>query len=161
LGGGLDEHVTPALDWTEAVAYAHRLWRWELARLGHADPALDDRALMMRWMGEQPLRVRARGWLYVARRIGWWRSRPHWPRWVRYGWRGSPRYWVYASASDLLFRLPALLGSTASRPAGTADLSDALPVPDAGRRDQTGPPWRRLASAILWNYDRFLTGTRS
>lgn len=164
LGSGVtfDERTTQALDWREAVGYAHRLWRWELVRLGHSDPMLDDRALMIRWMRDQALRTRARGWLYVARRTGWWQGWPHWPRWIRYGWRGSPRYWVYANASELLFRLPALLGSTASSLAsGPGDLSAALPVPNAGRGEETGPPWMRLASAILWNYDQFLTGTRS
>jgi hypothetical protein len=160
--GSFDERATQVLDWREAVSYAHRLWRWELARLGHSDPRLDDRALMVRWMRDQPLRTRARGWLYVARRSGWWQGRGHWARWVRYGRRGSPRYWVYANASELLFQLPALLDATASRPEPRSeDLADALPVPDVGRRDQTGPPWVRLASAILWNYDQFLTGTRS
>lgn len=164
LGSGVtfDERTTQALDWREAVGYAHCLWRWELARLGNSDPVLDDRALMFRWMRDQPLRTRARGWLYVARRTGWWQGWPHWPRWVRYGWRGSPRYWIYANASELLFRLPALLGSTAPRPTpGSGDLSGALPVPHAGGCAETGPSWVRLASAILWNYDQFLTGTRS
>jgi predicted nucleotidyltransferase len=164
LGSGqmFGERATELLDWREAISYAHRLWRWELARLGRSDQTLDDRALMSRWMRNQPLPARARGWLYVARRAGWWQGSPHWPRWVRYGWRGSPRYWVYASASELLFRLPALMGSPVSRTAPPSrDLSVTLPVPNPGRGDATGPPWARLASAILWNYDQFLTGTRS
>lgn len=162
---GWDLFAEPAadvMDWREAVSCAHRLWRWELARLGHSDPTVDDHALMMRWMRRQPLAARARGWLYVARRTGWWQGWPHWFRWVRYGWRGSPRYWVYANASDLLFRLPGLLNSTASRTVpASRDPSRTLPVPNAGQRDETAPPWMRLASDILWNYDQFLTGTRS
>lgn len=159
---GSDARDAGLLDWSEAVSYARGLWRWELARLGHADPALGDRALMSRWMSAQPLPARARGWLYVARRTGWWRSWPHWPRWVRYGWRASPRYWVYASASELLFRLPDLLGSKADPvPVIASELWAALPVTRTRNGDGTLTPWTQLAADIVWNYEQFLMDTRA
>jgi hypothetical protein len=149
------------LDWRQAVGQARRLWRWELARLAKADPVLDDRALMSRWMRAQPLPARLRGWLYVARRAGWWRSCRHWPRWMRYGWRASPRYWVYWSATDLVFRLPDLLGGGPDAAGSLEDLAAVLPVPGGGAEAPNGTGWQRLAGDIAWNYERFLTETRA
>jgi hypothetical protein len=158
----IDGDAGGLLDWSEAVSYARRLWRWELARLGSADPDLGERALMRRWMRAQPLQARLRGWLYVARRTGWWRSWPHWYRWAKHGWRGSPRYLVYASASELLFRLPELLGSTGSPgPLPVDELCAVLPVARARDGADIPTPWKQLAADILWNYEQFLTDTRS
>lgn len=94
----------------EAVTYARLLWRWELTRLTGALDRLSDRELFEKWIELQPIGNRLRGWLYVLRKRRWHRSWREWPRWVRCGWRASPRYCVYAVASELFFRLPSLLG---------------------------------------------------
>jgi hypothetical protein len=161
-GADLDGQLA-LLDWGEAVADARRLWRWELTRLGGAEPQLDDRSLLGRWMSAQPLPARLRGWLYVARRTGWWRSLAYCPRWIRYAWRASPRYWVYASATELLFGLPALLGPAPAGPSLSRlrELTAALPVSISREAGPTAAPWQRLAADITWNYKQFLTDTRA
>lgn len=157
----IEDPDSTLLDWSEAVSYARRLWRWELARLARTDPTLDESALMGRWMQAQPLRERLWGWLYVARRTGWWRGWRLWPRWAKQGWRASPRYWIYSAASELVFRLPDVLrGTTGRTPLPLEALEAALPV--VGRAAAGTPtPWRRLATDIMWNYRQFLVDTRS
>jgi hypothetical protein len=149
--------------WQAAVADARSLWRWELAQLTGIKEDLSDQNLMMRWMAQQPTNERTRGWLFVLRREGWQRSWRKWPGWIRRGLHASPRYCVYAAASELFFQLPALISATSVKTAQedlTGDLFDWLPL------IRTGPltsdsDWRQRASEIAWNYHRFLEGTRS
>jgi hypothetical protein len=141
----------------EALACAHRLWRWELAGLtGLGKDATDD-LLWERWMEQQPVPGRLRGWLQVARTQGWlkgWRDRARWPR---LAWRASPRYWVYRAAVALV---------SGEKHAGEPGeerweaLRDRLPAqaPDA---DTAASPRHRLARDISWNYQRFLVHTQS
>jgi len=149
--------------WEEAITDARALWRWELMRLTGAGENLSDQRLMSKYMREQPRSQRFRGWLFVLRREGWGRSWQKWPGWISHAFEGSPRYWVYASASELLFKLPEV---TAAGYRGDAQENAAhqahswLPVArgvsPTGARD-----WRTHASDIAWNYHRFLEGTRS
>lgn len=142
--------------------YARRLWRWELLRLTGEVRGVPDFQLMRRWMRAQPLHRRVRGWASVARKHGWRSSWRQWPNWLRLGMRSSPRYCVYAAASELFFQLPDLL-SDVTQP--EADRSfhawrQWLPV----RPEQNAPPtapWRQLASEIAWNYRHFLMETSS
>lgn len=137
----------------EAVRHAHSLWRWELARLTGADAAAGDGEVWARWRKAQPLAGRIRGWLYAARAMGWRRSRRYWPRWARLAWGGSPRFWIYGAASELLFGLPAL----GEAPAEPARIASRLPCP--GDRDESD--WPRLCAAVFDNYKRFVAGTRA
>ena len=150
--------------WEEAVTYAERLWRWELVRLTGLRDHLPNRALWEGWMQLQPFRDRFRGWLCVARRRGWHRSWRAWPQWGRRGWRGSPRYWVYAAASELFFRLPWLVEPESQRPEPDLDseeLRRLLPVVRGGSLFDGRPVWQQLASDIVWNYHEFLENTRA
>ena len=158
----IDGDAGAMLDWREAVAYARRLWCWELARLTGVDPDLGDRALMRRWMRSQPLQTRVRGWLYVARRSGWWRSWPAWYRWTELVRRGSPRYLVYASAAELLFALSESLGSNDGPGSVSVDgLTELVPVRRASGASGGSTAWEGLAADIAWNYQQFLVDTRA
>lgn len=149
--------------WTEALEHARLLWRWELTRLTGAEEGLSDWILLERWMHAQPIGHRLRGWLYVLRKLGWWRSWRHWPRWIRYGWEASPRYWVYAVAGELFFRLPGLVSPDGQRLESdlhAEDLRRFLPVVQGGHSSAQKPTWRVLRSDVVWNYHEFLEGTR-
>lgn len=150
--------------WEEAVAHARLLWRWELERLTDTRVQLSNRALWERWAQRQTLSQRLRGWLYVLRRQGWHRSWREWIRWGRHGWQASPRYWVYAAASELFFELPCLLRSEREGPEGSLDwkeLRSWLPVAGEAGSGEKLSRWRQLTSEIVWNYYRFLVETRA
>jgi hypothetical protein len=148
----------------KAARYAQLLWRWELTRLTGARAGLADRVLMMRWMRLQPLPHRLRGWAYVLRKRAWHRSWRDWPRWTQRAWFASPRYWVYAVASELFFQLPRLLAAEGRQAVTGIEWEHErrlLPVarrPDASHGQES---WRRLASDVVWNYHEFLEGTRA
>jgi len=151
------------VDGSEALSWARRLWRWELARLTGADRRLSDRELLLRLMRAQPLAQRLRGWLYVARRHGWRRGGRHWARWTLRALQGSPRYGVYAAASALVFGLPALTGPVGSEIGAAADLTELrrwLPVVSSPSIAAPGA-WQALAADIVWNYHEFLVETRA
>jgi hypothetical protein len=163
--------------WEVLVAYAKELWRWEMEQLLSERSApwqfkarrrelamVSDHELMRRWMQLQPVHERLRGWASALRRCGWRRSWQHWPHWVKLGWRGSPRYWVYAAACELFFRLPGIVNGDRSSPEVDSELQRIrswLPVPGdlPGIGGNLG--WRDVASAIAWNYQKFLKGTRA
>lgn len=152
------------ISWGEALSYARTLWRWELACLTRADPRLPDRELLRRWMRAQPLRQRLRGWLYVARRLGWRHSLRHWLRWAQHARYSSPRYCVYAAACELTFRLPSLARAAVPDPSTEPDWDEVrgwLPVTPAAPSLPRRAPWQGLAADIVWNYREFLVDTRS
>ena len=169
LGGLGEEGLSLQTDedrldfWRASLTYAHALWRWELRRLTHMDAHASDRALWERWMHRQPLGEKVRGWLSMLRRVdryGSWSDRA---RWACRVWRGSPRYWVYAAASDVCFRLPSLIlpGGGTDADANWEEVFCFLPERRPETQAATRPRWQELASDILWNYHRFLTETRA
>jgi hypothetical protein len=178
-GDGVDaqaaeEGLEGMFSWAELVAYARGLWRWELEQLTGEQDQISDRELMRTWMQLQPLQKRLRGWAYVLRASGWHRSWRHWPHWVRLGWRASPRYWVYAAASELFFKLNDLLALAQEPRSDGVDIHELrswLPLLEGSResgvgsrKDATSFPqgaWQRLAAEIAWNYREFLEGTRA
>ncbi len=149
--------------WEAAIADAHLLWHWELTRLTGAGESLSDQQLIARWTRQQPVVQRARGWLFVLRREGWHRSWRKWPGWAPRVLRASPRYCVYAAASKLFFKLPALVAADSQTKAEENSMRQLLfRLPVFRNPSLTATPdWRRAASEIAWNYHRFLEGTRS
>jgi hypothetical protein len=145
----------------QAVAHARRLLRWELGQLTGRDPDASLRLLWQAMLRRQPVAARLRGWLYVLRQRGWQRSWRQWPRWLRLALRGSPRYLVYAAASEFLFARGPAVGFAPSRAGLWADIRSLLPVV----RDCVDPggdeTLRRLGADILANYHQFLENTRS
>lgn len=81
------------------IATALSVCSWELQQL-MGNPAGDSlpAELMRSWMTRQSLGAKLRGWAYVAREQGWFRSWRQWPRWARMGASASPRYWIYLAA---------------------------------------------------------------
>jgi len=186
-----EEGLEGMFSWAELVTYVRSLWRWELERLlserwvappfracperseGAACRSkarrdelskVSDHELMRRWMRLQPVRKRLRGWASALRRCGWHRSWRHWPRWVKLGWRASPRYWVYAAASEFFFRFRVNLRGDGPAPevdSQVRTIRSWLPVagdlPGMGRN----LGWRDVAADIAWNYQAFLKGTRA
>ena len=149
--------------WRASLGDAHALWRWELRRLTCLDAHASDRALWERWMVRQPLAEKVRGWLSMLRRaerVGGWREHA---RWACRVWRGSPRHWVYAAASELCFRLPSVIlpAGAADAHADWGDVFRLLPARRPEARAAARPRWQALASDVLWNYRRFLTETRA
>ena len=148
----------------EAVEYARYLWRWELARLTGVRPQMPDRELIRKWMQFQPLIAKVRGWAYVWRQYGWVRSFPLLPRWLARILRASPRYGVYAAASELFFALPYLLELSSSPPDPVPkcrEIRSSLPVAGACEQRRSSECWQKLASEIGWNYREFLQLTRA
>jgi hypothetical protein len=163
-GQAAEEGLGGMFSWTELVTFAKGIWRWELERLTRPQDQLPDRELMRRWMRCQPFGARLRGWVSALRRCGWHRSWRQWPRWVRLGWRASPRYWVYAAACELFFRLPDFVKSNGLSPGVDSDLRRIRSwLPVAGDLSGTGRHlgWRDVAADIAWNYRAFLKTTRS
>lgn len=148
-------------DLVAQVADVRALWRWELARLGAAfDAEVADHVLMERWVAAQPVAVRLRGWASVVKRHGLRASLKRLPRWAARSTSGSPRYLIYAAASELFFALPALLGpNPLVAPAALLErVRRRLPRGDELEGD---PSWRGAARAIASNYHQFLEDTRS
>jgi hypothetical protein len=155
--------TTPCDDrnvWIEGVNYARLLWRWELDCLTGSPAHASDRDALFHWMRLQPLHRRLRGWASVWSKCGWRRSISEWPRWAWRFWRASPRYWVYAAATELIFSMPYLLGENAgsSGEENWGKVRKWLPVLAARRRNGESD-WQLLASDITWNYQQFLTKT--
>lgn len=148
----------------EAVADARLLWRWELSRLTGASPDLPDHQLLDSWMRMQPFRQRARGWLYLLRQHGWRRGWSWYVRSMRRGWRASPRYWIYAASSDLLFAKHRPDGSPVLHAPGTAISTGwrrVVPVATNAGDPESPHAADGLAGAILSNYRQFLVDTRA
>jgi hypothetical protein len=82
----------------EALDYACQLWRWELAQLTAAPAVTPPEALFAGIASRQSAFQKLRGWLYAARRIGWLRGAPSWPRWLAMSARCTPRYYIYEAA---------------------------------------------------------------
>jgi len=161
---GDDLPAASDLPWEESVADARSLWRWELQQLLGTSAELSDAQLLAAWMHRQPLTQRLRGWIHIARREEWRVSWRHWPRWARLARHGSPRYWVYAVACELIFQLPGLTtppGDTWHTEPDCSALLANLPVLGEldHRSDWRG--WRYLASEIAWNYRQFVVDTRA
>jgi hypothetical protein len=142
-----------------AIGYARQLWRWELAQLTCLDEHLPEQELFTAWTARQPRSARLRGWLFVIREQG---ALNNWRLWAAHTRGPSPRYRVYEAATTLLFSL-----AGADRPAhpawsqAWATVGRTLPVKRPGSSCTGAPAWRSLAENILWNYHRFLTGTRA
>ncbi len=150
--------------WKESVGYARQLWRWELTQLVGVWEPFSDNVLMKKWMREQAVPDRIRGWLHVARKCGWRQGRKHWLRWARMGWHGSPRYCLYEAASQTCFRLPEVVG----RAVGRSNLSFAwpslharIPLCEPLESNGQGTTWQKLVQVLVANYKDFLTDTRS
>lgn len=147
---------------SEAIAAAHCLWRWELRQLA-ACGEIADHALVRAWMKVQPLRRRARGWLSALRRSGM-PSLREWPRWMRMALHSSPRYWIYAAASELFFQLPALYTEAGERECNCVPLDQVdawLPLRRCSDARTLDPSWRGLARRIACNYHTLLETTRA
>jgi glycosyltransferase involved in cell wall biosynthesis len=145
-----------------AMQTAHALWRWELAQLVGTKSMGNDRDLFDQWMRVQPSWKRVRGWLYIVRACGWQRSYHFWPRW--WGLRkASPRHWVYLVASSLLFQATEDVNSsqTCRADANWATLSRYLPVAKMTANQPASTSWKDVAHDVVWNYRKFLTGTRA
>jgi hypothetical protein len=140
----------------EAMGFARKLWRWELKKLTISDDDPDDQQLLRRWMSQQRMAQRMRGWVYVCRQQGWHRSWREWGRWLRLLCQASPRYLIYAVATEMCFLLPSWLDSP-----GAVDVRlwvDSLPVCAKIARSDL-PQWPVLAAATLWNYHQFVVET--
>ena len=145
----------------EAMSYTRQLWRCELKKLTASHDDADDQQLLKRWMRQQGTARRLRGWAYVCRKQGWHRSWREWRRWLGLMREASPRYCIYAVASEICFGLPA-------SPNDVRDLTDSdcrrwrnlLPV----HKQVSGSErslWSQLMAETLWNYQQFVVETRA
>jgi hypothetical protein len=144
----------------EAMAYARQLWRWELRKLTNGNDDMDDQQLLKRWMSQQGMSQRLHGWAYVCRKQGWHRSWREWGRWLRLLCQASPRYCVYAVASEMCFVLTSTLDAHLLTDSDCRRWRDLLPV----RKETSGSersPWSQLMAETIWNYQQFLVETRA
>lgn len=141
----------------DAPRYASLLWQWELKRLTGETRDLSGVELMLSWMTRQPVKARVRGWASVLRRSGWHRSWREWPRWLRLGWRASPRYWVYSVAAEVFFRSP---GLNEPRRENSHEIEPACNLPlREPPSTMCGVHLLDLAELTAINYRRFLEAT--
>ncbi len=139
----------------EALDYAGQLWRWELAQLASAAPQASLEALFAAVAARQSAPQKLRGWLYVARRVGWLRGVWSWPRWITMGLRCTPRYYIYEAAWRLAASVTGPFGEPEIR-----RIRALLPVAgEDGNND--GDARQQLAREVVWNYRTFLTETRA
>ena len=96
-----------------------------------------------------------RGWLYVARRVGWLRGVRSWPRWLAMAPRCTPRYYIYEAA----WRLAESITCSPDEPA-VRQIRALLPVA-GGNIKNNGDAMQQLAREVAWNYRTFLTETRA
>jgi len=146
----------------DAIHFAHLLWRWELMRLTGQNSQLCDAELMRRWMYQQPIKARIRGWASVVRRSGAHQSWREWPRWIRLGRRASPRYWVYSVGTEVFFHLPEFAGKglvNAEPEMDWKELSSRLPLPNLVGSDRHTLTRRDVAVRAALNYRRLLEPT--
>ncbi len=140
------------------LKYAARLWRWELLQLTGASDTSSNEQLMASCMRRQPLTRRLRGWLYVWRECGWLSSASHWLHWARLAFRGSPRYWIYATVGDLL---SGVAGNTVFSDTWLRRRRELLPVGTCLASQNRVPKWRQLAIDIASDYHSFSEDTRT
>jgi hypothetical protein len=153
-GGGGDCSSGPEIS-REALDYACRLWRWELAQLTSAAPEASPEVLFAGVAARQSASQKLRGWLYVARRTGWLRGVRNWPRWIAMAPRCTPRYYIYEAA----WRLAASATCSASEPE-MRQIRELLPVAGGDGKNE-GDARQQLAREVAWNYRTFLTETRA
>jgi hypothetical protein len=144
-----------------ALEHAHRLWRWELAKLTGSDVAnTPDHTLWMRWARLQNLRDKLRGWSFVARQRRFGNTWYEYPRWVRLSITASPRLWIYRAAIDVVFQLPALLKAADEQSYDESWQMASQWLPERLRKDAL-ISWRHLAQEIVLNYELYLVPTRA
>ena len=160
LGEGESEPTVTIADLVTQIGDVRALWRWELGRLNAASSAAGDSELVQRWIAGQPVAARLRGWAAVVKRHGLVASLGRLPRWSVQAMAGSPRYLIYAAASELFFALPAILrrDPRAEAALSWARVGRRLPL---ARELKNGVSWRNAGQAIAWNYHQFLESTRS
>jgi hypothetical protein len=159
-----DEQGPVDLSQRTALQTAHLLWCWELQRLTGADAILSDIQLMDKLIRLQTFTAKVRGWLYVLRARGWYRSYRHWPRWLRLACRTSPRYCIYVAACCLLFHTNLYsrhLRAGRNQNRGWDNPSAWLPVIDQIEIDGDDQELLKIASAVVSNYREFVVGTRA
>lgn len=150
--------------WREAISYMRRLWRWELIQLTGSRGELTIAGLSRRFAQQQELKQRLRGWASVAKRRGWLKSARQWPRWMKLGFRSSPRYLVYQAAAEVAFRLPCLIKHKGKPPRLDVNWDEIRKLLPESRQQSASPAgidWREVADDILWNYSEFLRDTRA
>ena len=139
----------------EALDYACRLWPWELARLTSLDAEASAETLFAAVAARQSAGQKLRGWLYVARRVGWLRGMRSWPRWAAMGWRRTPRYFIYEAAWRLAAGASCALNETEYR-----RITALLPIAGANHKKDDDRR-QQLIRQVAWNYRTFLTDTRA
>ena len=156
-----DSAMSEFADLATLIDAAHSLWRWELERLTLRSAS--DRDLRDRWLADEPIAARMRGWAAVLARAGAARAIARMPAWIVLARRGSPRRLIYAAASELLFAIPQSLEdrSRAGHESRWDELRRGLPVTDSPENRSSQCSWRRLGHAIAFNYNSFLVPTRS
>jgi hypothetical protein len=140
--------------WSEAVSDAEVLWRWTLARLLGVSHSLSRRDLLTAMAARQSISARAKAWVRAAY-VSPSASSRNWLRWGRLGWSMSPRYLVYAAASELFFAAPEPHAITANK---LAEIVGGLPL--LGRKADQPLSWGSVAKLIAHNFHLLLESTR-
>lgn len=147
----------------EALGHTLLLWRWQLRLLTHREWSETNSPPMEEWIRMQPLASALRGWAFVLRACGWFRSWRQWLRWAKLAARASPRFWVYEAAYDFLEWTPQLLklpAEASSVPLRCKEILERLPLRTT-HPDEGSDRGMRLAEEIAWNYHKFLEPTRA
>lgn len=136
--------------------WAWQSWLWELERMtGSRDHAAAEEMICAFGRSQGGERL-LRGWLYAVRRVGWLRSVRYWPKWLWLLARGlTPRHALYLAAYRWQQQR---CGETCSDSADSLKrVRELLPVDIAAQPATAAEVARQLA----WNYQEFVTETRS
>ncbi|MDR3764606.1 MAG: hypothetical protein P4M01_10960 [Acidobacteriota bacterium] len=136
---------------TRVVAWAWRVWHWELCALTSCSEDSAVEHLLRAFGAQLGHRRLLRGWAYAVRRRGWLASAPHWLHWLSLFAEGlTPRHAIYLA----LYRWQQL------RVQGVADFTPAcelLPVSTSAARSSA----EVLAGELMHNYKEFAVETRA
>jgi len=161
-GGGVSSDLRPEF-WQEAITFARLLWGWEVIQMTRASCDLSTSVLCDRLARQLKFTQKFRGWASAARRGGGLKTWHHWPRWAWLGLRATPRYLVYRAGTELVFRLPSLVGIAERPPSLDPDwvkMGLLLPIAESGTVARRSD-WQVLADKVLRNYREFITSTRT
>lgn len=141
--------------WCDAVSDAEAIWRWTLGQLSGADPELDRAALLAAIAKRQHSIARTKGWIRAicVQRAEFRRS---WRQWWQVARQASPRYLIYAAASELFFAPTARDTIT---PQELENMTAALPL--RSPRECRELTWKAAAKMIAYNFHCLVESTRS
>lgn len=139
----------------QITGWAWQAWIWQLQRMTGLEGNTDAEEMIRAFGRSQGIKQRLRGWLYVARRTGWFSSAQYWPKWLTlFARKLTPRHAICLAAYRWQESASA---ATQPIPQPMKYVCELLPVAGAAQPDSPSDVSRQ----IRWNYYEFVTETRA